>query len=133
MTEDGQLIADYTNTLIFRGRTSYDYVKKKTLLGGTESPLLGEIIPYSFAGNYHWIQKIAPFEMLKGFQIDTFSHFNHAVLDERNGDIRMNIIVDDENGVSPQYVIGRQDILRIKKYNKTYDLRVLKSMGQTDE
>ena len=132
-TEDGRISATYSDSLFFRGRTSYDYEKKKTILGGTESPVLGEIIPYSFEGQYHWEQKISPFGILKNFQIDTYKNFDHAVLNESNGDIRMSISIDEENGIKPNFVIGENDIHRIKSLKGLYDLRILESMGTHNE
>ncbi|MCK5867334.1 MAG: hypothetical protein KAG14_02965 [Mycoplasmataceae bacterium] len=131
-TEDGDIIADYSKSLFLNSRTTYDYKKQKTILGGTESPVLGEIIPYSFSGQYHWAQKISPFEILKDFKIDTYKMWSHAVLDESNGDIRMHINEDEDNGVAPTFILGESDISKIKNYNSLYDLRILMSMGEID-
>ena len=131
-TDNGEIVVNYSKTMFFNGRTSYDYEKQKTILGGTESPVLGEIIPYSFSGQYQWLQKITPFEILKDFTIHTYKNYNHAVLNESDGDIIMKINIDEDNGVTPSYVLGDIEIKKIKEYKLLYDLRLLRLMGTVD-
>lgn len=118
----------YYGTVVIDQPTYYDYEKKKTINGAASESAKGDLIPFSFKGDYEFAVKLPFWESFKDFIFRTNHHFDFPYLDKNEGSVTLSIDKSDKHLI-PSMHFTKEAIEDITKEKSNYSLRALKRVS----
>ena len=110
------------------GRSFYDFDKGKTVLGNNSKSVDGEIIPYSLKDEYSRDLEISFNDTFKNMKIHLSKHFDQAVLDPYDGQVKLNVKLMKNKFNGKWNKLSDRSIKRIKE--QEYSLHGLERLHE---
>ena len=122
---NGNRSVKYFGTATIDQSTSYDYEKKKTTNENVSNGQKGDIIPYSFKGDYEFACNLTFWKSFDDILFRTIYHYDYPILDENEGKYILNIKESTES-LRTTMILSEKVIDDIIKDESNYSLRALK-------
>ena len=123
--ENGNRSVKYFGTAVIDQSTDYDYEKKKTINENVTNGKKGDIIPFSFKGDYEFACSLTFWKSFEDILFRTIHHYDFPILDENEGKYILNIKESSEK-LSTTMILPEKVIEDIIKDKSQYSLRALK-------